>query len=372
MRYLNPDTTLRYVDNTFRQHEVYVSSATHYIVFDDTEDDSARRRGKLDVGLSVDYQWNGLKGVLQGTDFVSRNTVLLAGAAGYQWWRLKLMASVMGTFVRDRMTDNTSECTPSVFLSMTPVKGNKDLELRAFYKRIFRMPTFNDLYYTDMGNKYLEPEYTTQYDVGITWKHAWAHNILRRLELKADGYFNQVDNKIVAVPKGNSQYRWMMMNLGYVEILGAEFQFKTDWQFSPDWRLDFGGNYTYQKARDYSDPKDNDPVAGTWGGQIAYIPWHSASAMGTLTWLMKRNMDLMLNYSFIYTGERYHGSSNILANYEQPWYTHDLSLRYGLRLRHVRLAATLEVNNVFDQQYDVVLNYPMPGRNFKGIISCEF
>ena len=211
---------------------------------------------------------------------------------GYQWWRLKLMASVMGTFVRDRMTDNTSECTPSVFLSMTPVKGNKDLELRAFYKRIFRMPTFNDLYYTDMGNKYLEPEYTTQYDVGITWKHAWAHNMLRRLELKADGYFNQVDNKIVAVPKGNSQYRWMMMNLGYVEILGAEFQFKTDWQFSPDWRLDFGGNYTYQKARDYSDPKDNDPVAGTWGGQIAYIPWHSASAMGTLTWLMKRNMDL--------------------------------------------------------------------------------
>ena len=94
--------------------------------------------------------------------------------------------------------------------------------------------------------------------------------------------------------------------------------------------------------------------------------------MGTLTWFMKRNMDLMLNYSFIYTGERYHGSSNILANYEQPWYTHDLSLRYGLRLRHVRLAATLEVNNVFDQQYDVVLNYPMPGRNFKGIISCEF
>jgi len=38
----------------------------------------------------------------------------------------------------------------------------------------------------------------------------------------------------------------------------------------------------------------------------------------------------------------------------------------------VRLAATLEVNNVFDQQYDVVLNYPMPGRNFKGILSCEF
>nr|WP_283250800.1 TonB-dependent receptor [Chryseobacterium capnotolerans] len=25
----------------------------------------------------------------------------------------------------------------------------------------------------------------------------------------------------------------------------------------------------------------------------------------------------------------------------------------------------LEMNNVFNQYYDVVLNYPMPGRNFR-------
>ena len=370
MRYLNPDTTLRYVDNTFNQHEVYVSSATHFVVFDDLE--TCRRKGKFDVGVSADYQWNGLDGVLQGASFVSRHTMLLAGAATYEIWRMKMLASVMGSFVRDHMTDKTDECTPSVFLSMTPIKGNKDLELWAFYKRIFRMPTFNDLYYTDMGNKYLKPEYTTQYDIGLSWKHDWNHAMLRHLELRTEGYFNQVDNKIVAVPKGNSQYRWMMMNLGYVEILGVELQIKTRWQFSRDWSLDFGGNYTYQKAQDFSDPEDNDPEAGTWGGQIAYIPWHSASAMGTLSWAIKGNMGMNLNYSFIYTGERYHTSSNILANYEQPWYTHDLSLRYAVSLKKVRLSATLEVNNVFDQQYDVILNYPMPGRNYKGIVSCEF
>ena len=370
MRYLNPDTTLRYVDNTFNQHEVYVSSATHFVVFDDLE--TCRKKGKFDVGVSADYQWNGLDGVLQGASFVSRHTMLLAGAATYEIWRMKMLASVMGSFVRDHMTDKTDECTPSVFLSMTPIKGNKDLELWAFYKRIFRMPTFNDLYYTDMGNKYLKPEYTTQYDIGLSWKHDWNHAMLRHLELRTEGYFNQVDNKIVAVPKGNSQYRWMMMNLGYVEILGVELQMKTRWQFSRDWSLDFGGNYTYQKAQDFSDPEDNDPEAGTWGGQIAYIPWHSASAMGTLSWAIKGNMGMNLNYSFIYTGERYHTSSNILANYEQPWYTHDLSLRYAVSLKKVRLSATLEVNNVFDQQYDVILNYPMPGRNYKGIVSCEF
>ena len=31
------------------------------------------------------------------------------------------------------------------------------------------MPTFNDLYYTFIGNKYLRPEYTTQYDLGVVY-----------------------------------------------------------------------------------------------------------------------------------------------------------------------------------------------------------
>ena len=31
----------------------------------------------------------------------------------------------------------------------------------------------------------------------------------------------------------------------------------------------------------------------------------------------------------------------------------------------------LECNNVFDQQYEVVLNYPMPGRNWKGVMRIE-
>ena len=31
------------------------------------------------------------------------------------------------------------------------------------------MPTFNDLYYTDMGNSALKPESATQYNVGFTY-----------------------------------------------------------------------------------------------------------------------------------------------------------------------------------------------------------
>ena len=77
---------------------------------------------------------------------------------------------------------------------------------------------------------------------------------------------------------------------------------------------------------------------------------------------------LSVNYSFIYTGERWNGQENSQYNYMQPWYTSDVqaSYRFPLKRKSSRqeLKLSLEANNLLDQQYDVIANYPMPGRNF--------
>ena len=39
-----------------------------------------------------------------------------------------------------------------------------------FHKRIFRVPTLNDLYYTLVGNTQLQPEYTSQWDAGADYR----------------------------------------------------------------------------------------------------------------------------------------------------------------------------------------------------------
>ncbi|MFA4998093.1 MAG: TonB-dependent receptor, partial [Bacteroidales bacterium] len=57
--------------------------------------------------------------------------------------------------------------------------------------------------------------------------------------------------------------------------------------------------------------------------------------------------------------------ANILENYAQPWYTHDMSASRIIRLHKSELRITAEVNNIFNQQYEVVQCYPMPGTNFK-------
>ena len=72
-----------------------------------------------------------------------------------------------------------------------------------------------------------------------------------------------------------------------------------------------------------------------------------------------------LNYSFIYTGERYDSSANIRENYVRPWYTSDLTLSRPFALRRHQLRFTAEVSNLLNQQYEVVRSYPMPGTNFK-------
>ena len=58
--------------------------------------------------------------------------------------------------------------TPTIIANYQPFKSH-DFNVRAFYKRIFRMPTFNDLYYTNIGYSNLRPEYSTQYNVGFTY-----------------------------------------------------------------------------------------------------------------------------------------------------------------------------------------------------------
>ena len=359
MRYRNPDTTRMYVDNRFWQQEVYITVANKYSIFP-----------WWDVALSGDYQFNYMEATLANFANPQRHTGLVALATAFHYRWIAAQASVLGTFVRDefrapdlQVKNQKPHFTPAVFVSYQPWL-QEQFFLRAFYKNIFRMPTFNDLYYTDIGNIRLEPEYTMQADGGFEYTKEWhvERGVWKAvdLHLKADGYFNTVKNKIIAVPKGNSQYRWMMMNIGYVEIRGCDINAATVVHFEPGVDVGINLNYTYQKAQDFTRQGDI-----TYGGQISYVPLHSGSVIGSVRW-----NGLSFHYSFIYVGERYHTSANIPANYEQPWYTHDMKIGklWNITSKKFQIDTAIEINNLFNQQYEVILNYPMPGINGKLIV----
>ena len=352
----NRDESLMYTNNHYYQHEVYTSAANRITLFP-----------WWSLNFSADYQFNLLNADLKDFAYPRRHSFLFAGATAFDFHKLKMQASLLSTVVHDEVTQinsqaagNKVEWTPTAILSYRPFSPI-DFNLRAFYKRIFRMPTLNDLYYTFIGNTDLEPEYTNQYNIGFTYSKDFTHTWLKRIEIQTDFYYNEVENKIIATPTSNF-FRWTMINLGKVEIRGVDVAVQTEWQLGRELFLNGRVNYTYQKAQDFTNPEDE-----FYGGQIPYIPWHSGSA--NLNASFRR---WEANYSFIYTGERYSSSANIPVNYQLPWYTSDCSIAYRHPLRKGNLKATLEVNNLLNQQYEVVACYPMPGINFRAIIKYSF
>ncbi len=350
----NRDASLMYVNNVYRQQEVYLSNANRFQWFD-----------FWDTSVAVDLQWNGLDANLYNFVYPNRYTAMGALSTAFYFDQFKCQASLLATYVYDKIDTDTLSVTnqfhlaPAVYLSYQPFQ-KIDLNIRAFYKQSMRMPTLNDLYYTFIGSVYLKPEETTQYNLGITYNKPF-DGVFSLLTCQVDGYFNQVTNKIIATPMSNF-FRFTMINLGYVEIVGTDVMVQTNFTIAKQVSVNARLNYTYQQARDLGNPS-----SPYYGGQIPYIPWHSGSLV--LNALVK---SWSFNYSFIYVGERYRTSANIPVNYEQPWYTHDVSVSKKMTFKKVDLRLTAEVNNLLNQQFEVVRSYPMPGTNFRVIAQVKF
>ena len=229
------------------------------------------------------------------------------------------------------------------------------LEASAFARRSFRMPSFNDLYYTVIGNSRLVPESATQF--GFDLRLHGSGNAPLDWEVRIAPYYNQVDNKIVAIPT-SSQFRWTMLNIGLVDVTGLDLKSSALWR-SGGWTLGATGRYSYQQALDHSSPGSL-----TYGNQIPYIPLHSGSLDLSLVW-----KSLSLSWDTTFTGERWSRSANTSDYHIDPWSTSDLAIQFRPK---EYLTLSLRLSNIFDARYQIVQGYPMPGRSLLGSIEFSF
>ena len=364
--YKNYDIKLLPSNNEYLQQEAYLSFANKVQIFN-----------WWDMSVAYDYQYNTLKrdewvSGLTDQRFYRHSHWLSAATAFNVKEYLRLQASVLMTSISNQQSAISIQpkFTPGIFASFRPYP-KIDLSLNAFYKQSYRYPTFNDLYYTDLGNANLRPELARQHSVEIAYrfsndKRQTTNDFGYELSFSASYYYNRVTDKIIAYPKGQ-QFRWTMLNLGTVKINGidakADMSFYLPLRFVLRSRL----GYTYQKAIDVTNPNDT-----YYGHQIPYIPWHSGSVVAELDWTSKRGDHYGFSYSFIYVGERYSQQENIIYNYVQPWYTHDLSIYGEWNVQPCRLKANIEINNLLGQDYEVIQNYPMPKQNVRCTLAVKY
>ena len=301
------------------------------------------------VSLAADIERGTLKS--PGLYDAARTAVISALATAFRlgWFSADLALEYRGTF--DKGQQALNRLSPSVDLRFTVFEG---LDIVAFGRRAFRAPTFNELYYPGYGNQNLLPEDAWLTDLGIDFHRAlnsdWA------LGLKLDGFYNYLTNKIISAPMPDDLYIWLPYNIGKVQAKGIDAALSLRYD---NGRLSGGlsARYSYQNA------VDKTPDSYTFDQQIPYVAKNTVVLAGDAS-LAGWRLDAVWNLR----------SGRFDANGEMPdWNTLDLSLSKDFRLGRVGvLGLNVTVRDLLDCRYELVRDYPMPGRSVLGGFTFKF
>ncbi len=353
-RYQDPDylNNAGFLDNRYKLQEAYVSGAV-----------TQKLTSDLLFSWSSDLAYTTLYGDMANFSNPYRWSLWNAASLGYSRSSFNIQGTILHSYMNDEARNGAaagdrSAFSPTLAVSWYPGR-QRVLLVRAFYKNVFRMPSFNDLYYTLVGNRNLKPEYAHQYNLGATFTRqtgGW----IGYLMASADGYYNRVTDKILAVPNKNL-FVWSMMNVGKVNIWGLDLNLETGGTISPvaSWLARLAG--TVQEARNYTDPSSSG-----YRHLLPYTPVTSGSFLLQGNW-----KSWSASWAVLYSGSRYTLGDNDPANRMDAWHTQDLSFFKYFNTATTRIHIVLQLKNLFDARYDVIKNYPMPGRNFSCTIQIH-
>lgn len=344
-RYLDPDanTIQGKTDNRYTEQEGYLSGVVLY-----------RIRERISASAGIDGRLSGLDGNGAQMAAPTRITLNSTAAVKYASDRLTVTGRLNHVITSEKTklrkaAESYNHLSPTVGLNWLawPSAG---LHVRASYSNTFRLPTFNDLYFEQIGRRDLRPEQARVTSAGVTLDNQYG---TLHYSFYADIYNSDVKDRIMAVPDGNT-VKWKMVNLGRVLTHGIETGLdisRTAGLIRPAARI----SYTYQRAMDKSDSGSS-----IWNHQIAYTPRHSASAVA---WIETPMVNVSCN--IIYSGEFFSNGYNGPEFRMPHYYETGCSAWREFELDGFTATIKAECINLTDYRYEFVHNYPMPGRQFR-------
>ena len=333
--YPENQNTARY-DNHYWQNDAYASASYSYNL-----------HNWLSVNVGYDARMSWLDADLKRFSVVRRLDQKAVAAVQLDHRGMRLAASVLyqhykdHTFAHAGAAEPLGRFTPAISLGYNLF----GVQLRAWSKNIFRVPTLNDLYYTQAGNRNLKPEYTRQWNFGA--EYAFNHSSGFGLSVQADVYINTIDDRIVCLPLRGT-YSWTMLNYGRTYCRGLNSTANAVYAHGP-WNFSLLMSLTWQRDLDRTDPKSD-----SYNKPICYSPTLSHGITAIAAWRV-----FSLTVSKLYVGKRmwsYADPEDMLKPYN------NIDLKFSGTWR--RMTASLEINDLLDEQYEHIPRYPMPGRAF--------
>ena len=323
-------------DSRYGQAELQLNSAHDFQI-----------RKWLKMSLAADVQWDGLE---SSNYDASRFTALTALAASFRTDRFAADIALEYAGAFDRGAMSRSAVSPSAGLRYAVFKG---LEITAFGRRAYRVPTFNELYYVGYGNPDLKPEDAWMSGLGADFERrlddSWTVNA------KVDGFYNRLTEKITSAPSEADPNIWMPYNIGKVRSIGVDVIAGVEHEGA--WRYSFNVKWSYQSAVDMT------PDSYSYGEQIPYIARNTVIVDGSIAW---KGWSLVPLWQ--YRGGRSDGAGEL-----PDWNTLDITVAKSVGLGSMGiLSLKLSVKNALDSRYEMVSGYPMPGRSVTGGLEYRF
>jgi outer membrane receptor for ferrienterochelin and colicin len=351
-RYRDPD----YLNNTggidehYTQREAYQSGALAYHITNNWEASYAADIAFADLNIVSPTN------SVYKFAFPSRFTLQDVVATRLVLNKWHFSADLLHTYVNEWVklgtaTPQQNELSPTVMAAFWP-NNKQDLQIRAFYKDIFREPTFGEQYLFSLnGSRNLKPEFAKQYDLGTTFRKAF-DNFLDYLLLDVDGYYNTVSNKIVAVPNQNPVIS-TIYNLGHVRIEGLTAMLQSRTHQYNGWSGAFSLSYTYQYA------VDDDANTPYYLQQIPYTPKNTLAFNAGLIY---KNAALFFNQ--VLSSSRYYLGQSNPGNFMEGYGVSDLAFIYRFKIHKAPVEFSAHAENLLNENYEIVHSFPMPGRSY--------
>lgn len=332
-------------NDKYWENEYYLSASLN----------NANRSRRWHFAFASDYWYNTLTNTLPTQNEPARHTAVNHLQARYQGARIIAIAGVLSLFTHESVKEgdaakNRYSTTGHASLIWKPWESEY-IRFRTSWKQIYRLPTFNELYYDRIGNNRLNPEKGHQFNLGVTYQAAlssWFTN----LSLSVDAYKYNVRDKIVAIP---TMFIWRMVNLDKVNSSGIDLSVQTSFRLKKNWELFVNGNYSYQKVIDVTNPSQS-----VYKAQIPYIPRHS----GSLQMLLSLPV-CNISYNMIASGVRYSSYENTVHNRIKAYRDHTVSVSVPFSIKKHEYTLQATVRNLTDKNYEVIRFYPMPGRTYE-------
>ena len=280
--------------------------------------------------------------------------VELSGSASVKWRPIDRLG--LSVVVREEMYGKVwTPIIPAFFIDGVLSKvGN--ITAKASVSRNFRFPTLNDLYFLPGGNPNLRKESGWSYDAGVSF--AIGKKGIYSLKGSATWFDSYVHDWILWLPTTKGFFS--PKNIKDVHAYGVELKADLNVALTKEWQLALDGTYSWTPSINHGEPIST--ADQSVGKQLPYVPKHSASFTGRISW---RKWSFL--YKWCYYSERFTMSSNdiSLTGKLPDYFMSNISLEKLFSFRWADLSLKGTINNLFNEEYLSVLSRPMPGINFE-------